>query len=146
VTDEEIKEALSEVPGNGPWTAHGFLIVVNPADHVRAIFRAFDAKDLSAFATFMTDDVRLRLGNAEPVQGKSAFVQAVNAFLASVAGFRHEVLNVWSDGDALIVEFDVHYTRLDGGEVTLPCCNVFRLRDALVAEYRSYIDATPVYS
>jgi ketosteroid isomerase-like protein len=66
--------------------------VVKPADHLRAIFRAFDAKDVSAFAAFMTDDVR------------------------------------------------------DGGEVTLPCCNVLRLRDGLVAEYRSYIDATPVYS
>jgi ketosteroid isomerase-like protein len=94
----------------------------------------------------MTDDVQLRLGNAESVRGKSAFVEAVNAFLASVGGFRHEVLSVWSDGDALIAEFDVHYTRLDGGEVTLPCCNVFQLRDGLVAEYRSYIDATPVYS
>ena len=26
------------------------------------------------------------------------------------------------------------------------CCNVLRLRDGLVAEYRTYIDATPVYS
>ena len=120
--------------------------LVNPADHVGAIFGAFDAKDVSAFASFMTDDVRLRLGNAEPVQGKPAFVEAVSAFLASVTGFRHEVLNVWSDGDALIAEFDVHYTRLDGREVILPCCNVFRLRDGLLAEYRSYIDASPVYS
>jgi ketosteroid isomerase-like protein len=119
---------------------------MTPSDHIRAMFATFDAKDVSALAAFMTDDVRLRLGNAEPVEGKPAFVEAVSAFLASVAGFRHEVLNVWSDGDALIAEFDVHYTRLDGGEVTLPCCNVFRLRDGLVAEYRSYIDATPVYS
>jgi ketosteroid isomerase-like protein len=117
-----------------------------PTDQVRRIFAAFDAKDVSALAGFMTDDVRLRLGNGEPVQGKSALVEAVDAFLASVASFRHEVLNVWSDGDALIAEFDVHYTRLDGGEVTLPCCNVFRVRDGLVAEYRSYMDATPVYS
>jgi ketosteroid isomerase-like protein len=118
--------------------------VVNLADHVRAIFRGFDAKDVSAFAAFMTDDVQLRLGNAEPVQGKAAFVGAVNGFLSSVGAFRHEIVNVWSD--ALIAEFDVHYTRLDGGQVTLPCCNVLRLRDGLVAEYRSYIDATPVYS
>jgi ketosteroid isomerase-like protein len=119
---------------------------MTPTDQVRRMFAAFDSKDVSSLAALMTDDVRLRLGNAEAVQGKSAFVEAVNAFLASVAGFRHQVLNVWSDGDALIAEFDVHYTRLDGGEVTLPCCNVFRLRDGLVAEYRSYIDATPVYS
>ena len=50
---------------------------------------------------------------------------------------------MYRDGDAAIVEFDVHYTRHDGDVVTLPCCNVFRLRDGLIAEYRSYIDATP---
>ena len=88
---------------------------MTPTDQVRRMFAAFDSNDVSALAAFMTDDVRLRLGNAEAVQGKSAFVEAVNAFLASVAGFRHQVLNVWSDGDALIAEFDVHYTRLDGG-------------------------------
>jgi ketosteroid isomerase-like protein len=115
-------------------------------DHIRTMFATFDAKDVSGLAAFVTDDVRLRLGNADPVRGKPAFVDAVMAFLASVGGFRHDVLNVWSDGDALIAEFDVQYTRLDGGEVTLPCCNVFRLRDGLVAEYYSYIDATPVYS
>jgi ketosteroid isomerase-like protein len=117
-----------------------------PSDHIRRVFAAFDAKDTSALAEFMTDDVRLRLGNAEPVQGKSAFVDAVNAFLGSVAGFRHEVRGVWSDGDTLIAEFDVHYTRLDGREVILPCCNVFRVRDGRISEYRSYIDATPVYA
>jgi ketosteroid isomerase-like protein len=119
---------------------------MTPTDYIRRMFATFDANDVSALTGFVTDEVRLRLGNAEPVQGKSAFVEAVNSFVASVAGFRHEVLNVWSDGEALIAEFDVHYTRLDGGEVTLPCCNVFRVRDGLVWEYRSYIDATPVYS
>jgi ketosteroid isomerase-like protein len=119
---------------------------MSPGDQLRNMFGAFDAQDVAALAGFVTDDVRLRLGNAEPVEGKPAFVEAVTQFIASVAGFRHEFLNIWSDGDALIAEFDVHYTRLDGGEVTLPCCNVFRVRDGLVAEYRSYIDATPVYS
>jgi ketosteroid isomerase-like protein len=117
-----------------------------PSEQIRRVFAAFDAKDVLALAGFMTEDVRVRLGNAEPVEGKSAFVDAVNAFLGSVAGFRHEVLNVWSDGDAVIAEFDVHYIRLDKRKVTLPCCNVFRLRDGLVSEYRSYIDATPVFA
>jgi ketosteroid isomerase-like protein len=120
--------------------------VVGPSDRVRAIFGAFDANDVTALAALMTDDVRLRLGNAEPVEGKSAFIEAVNAFLGSVAGFRHEVLGIWSDGDALIVELAVHYKRLDGREVTVPCCNVFRLRDGSVSDYRSYIDVTPVYA
>jgi hypothetical protein len=93
-------------------------------DHLRKMFGTFDAQDVSALVGFVTDDVRLRLGNAAPVHGKPALVEAVNAFTASVAGFRHEFLNIWSDGDALIAEFDVHYIRLDGGQVTVPCCNV----------------------
>jgi ketosteroid isomerase-like protein len=84
------------------------------ADHIRRVFATFDAKDVSALAAFMNDGVRLRLGNAALILGKSAFVSAVNEFRGSVASVRHEVLNVWSDGDAVIAEFDVHYGRLDG--------------------------------
>jgi ketosteroid isomerase-like protein len=116
------------------------------SDQLRRVFAAFDAKHVSTLAGFMTDDAQLRLGNAEMITGKTAFVDAVNAFLGSIAGVRHEILIVYSDGDVAIVEFDVHYTRHDGEVVTVPCCNVFRLRDGLIAEYRSYIDATPVYA
>jgi ketosteroid isomerase-like protein len=114
--------------------------------HARAIFDAFDAKDVSALSSLMTDDVRLRLGNAKTIEGKPAFAEAVNGFLASVAGFRHDVINVWRDGDTLIAELDVDYIRLDGREVSVPCCNVFRLRNGSVADYRTYIDVTPVYA
>ena len=121
-------------------------ISVSPEEQVREIFAALDAKDVPALAALMTDDVRLRLGNLDVVEGKSAFVEASHAFNKSVAGVRHNVINVWSDRDALIVELEVDYTRLDGGELTLPCCNVFRLRDGLVSDYRVYMDITPVYA
>ncbi len=94
----------------------------------------------------MTDDVELPLGNAETINAKTVFVDAVNAFLGSVAGVRHEILAVYSDGDAAIAEFDVHYTRRDADPVTVPCCNVFRLQDGLIAQDRSDIDATLVYA
>lgn len=56
----------------------------------------------------MTDDVRLRLGNAETVEGETAFVDAVNALLAPVAGFRHAIIDIWNDGDILVAELEVH--------------------------------------
>jgi ketosteroid isomerase-like protein len=114
-------------------------------DPIRRMFAAFDAKDLTTLADLVTDDVRLRLGNPPMVAGKRAFVAAVTAFLGSVTSFRHEILNVWHDGHTVVAELNVHYVRLDGGEVTLPCCNVFELRDELISDYRSYMDATPVY-
>jgi ketosteroid isomerase-like protein len=121
-------------------------ITVSPYEQVREIFSAFDAKDVPALAALMTDDVRLRLGNAPMVEGKTAFIEAVAAFVGSVAQFHHDIVNVWSDEDALIAELEVHYTRLDGGEIILPCCNVFRLRNGSVADYRVYIDIAPVYA
>ena len=126
--------------------AAGVLNLVSPSARARAIFAAFDAKDVSTLAAHMTDDVRMGLGNAETVEGKTAFVNAVNAFLASVGGFRHQIIDVWSDGDTLVTELEVHYTRLDGQQVTVPCRNVFQLRDGLVSGYPSSIDATPVYA
>ena len=119
---------------------------IHPADHAEAIFAALDAKDTAAVAAFMTDDVHLRLGNTEPIHGKAAFVQSVEAFLGSIASFQHHILDVWADGDALIVQLEVSYTRHDGGELTLPCVNVFRLRDGAVADYRVYMDISPVYA
>src|SRR5476651_2821831 len=92
------------------------------SEQLRAVFATFDAQNVSTLAEFMTDDVTLRLGNAEPIRGKAGLVDAVNAFLASIAAVRHEILRVYTDGDTAIVEFDVHYTRHDGDVVTLPCC------------------------
>ena len=40
----------------------------------------------------------------------------------------------------------VHHEILDGKSVTLPRCNVFRIRDGLISAYRSDLDATPVYA
>jgi ketosteroid isomerase-like protein len=118
----------------------------SPLHHAQAIFAAFDAKDVTTLAELVTDDVRLQIGNAHVVNGKSQFVDALSAFFLSVAGFRHTVTNVWSDLDAVVAELRVRYTRLDGTELTLPCCNVFRLRDGAVADYRVYMDITPVYT
>jgi ketosteroid isomerase-like protein len=118
----------------------------NVADKLAAAFASFDARDVAKLASFVTDDVRLRLGNAPAVQGKAAFVDAVNAFLGSVAGVHHEILDVYVDGQIAVVEFDVQYDRQDGKAVTIPCCNVLRVRGGLISEYRSYIDATPVYA
>jgi ketosteroid isomerase-like protein len=117
-----------------------------PLHHAQAIFAAFDAKDLAGLAALVTDDVRLQIGNADVVEGKAEFTRALAAFFASVAGFRHTVTNVWSDVDAVITELKVHYTRLDGIELTLPCRNVFRIRDGAVADYRVYMDINPVYA
>src|ERR1700722_8475081 len=77
---------------------------LSPLHHAQAVFGAFDAKDVGALADLMTDDVRLQLGNADVVEGKAEFVEALEVFFGSVTGFRHTVTNVWSDLDAVVAE------------------------------------------
>jgi ketosteroid isomerase-like protein len=118
---------------------------LTPSEVVGKIFAALDGGDVKGLAAMMADDVRLQLANAPESHGRERFVEAVEAFLDSVAGFRHEVIDVWRDGGTIIAELAVHYTRLDGKQVTVPCCNVFQISGDLVWAYRSYLDMTPVY-
>jgi len=94
---------------------------------VREMFAAFAINDRATLATLVTHDVRLQLMNNDVVEGQQAFAAEV-------------------DGESVIAELFVHYTRHDGQRVTLPCCNVFRLRDGSIYDYRSYMDISPVYA
>jgi hypothetical protein len=61
----------------------------------------------------------------------------------------HEILSVWMVDEpepATICELKVTYQRHDGSQITLPCLNVFRLRDGLIADYRIYMDINPVFA
>ncbi|MEA2564875.1 MAG: hypothetical protein QOD49_52, partial [Actinomycetota bacterium] len=62
---------------------------------------------------------------------------------------RHEIHDIWhaaEDADVLIARMTVHYTRLDGSSIGLPCCNIFRMRGDLIADYRVYMDINPVFA
>jgi len=57
----------------------------------------------------------------------------------------HTILDLWEVGDDVVVKLmDVHYTRLDGRELNLPCCNVFGVRDGVVNDYRIDMDVNAV--
>lgn len=118
-----------------------------PADVVRALFAAIDGGDLATIDTLVAERVHFRFGNADPTETKTDFASAAQAFLGSLAAIRHEIHELWEvDGGTVMTEMDVHYTRQDGGELILPCCNIFRVRDGLVVDYRIYMDVSPVFA
>jgi ketosteroid isomerase-like protein len=123
------------------------LGVLSPETRVRELFATTDAKDIAANATHVTDDVELRFGNNDPVVGKDAYIAMSEEFYASLASLRHEIHSLWTvDDDIVITEMTVHYERLDGQRLSLPCANIFRLRDGLIADYRIFMDINPVFS
>jgi hypothetical protein len=80
--------------------------VVSATDLVRGVFAALDAKDPVAVTDRMTDDVRMRLGNAGVVEGKARFLEATAAFLTSIEAIRHEITSMWTFHDVVVAEMD----------------------------------------
>jgi ketosteroid isomerase-like protein len=115
------------------------------ANTVRVLLRAVDMLDLDTIDALAAPDVHFRFGNADPTDTRSELLAAAQSFHAAVAGVRHEFVDIWEIGDGTVVAIlDVHYRRLDGRELNLPCCNVFRVSDGLVRDYRIYMDINPV--
>jgi ketosteroid isomerase-like protein len=115
---------------------------------VRAVLVALDRGDSEAVLAFLTDDVVTFFGNRAPMIGKrefSAFFREIGGLLDAVRHEMHDLWQVAETTDVVVARLTVHYTLRGGGEVSIPCCNVFRLRDDLVAEYRVYLDPTPVF-
>jgi ketosteroid isomerase-like protein len=125
--------------GKRPSGQAGRTSTADRARVVRTLLAAIDAGDQGTADSLIADDVCFRFGSNPPVTSKREFVAGRRALRGSILGFRHEI-----DTDAVVVAMNVTYTRRDGSEVTIPCCDTFRLRDGLIVDYRIYIDISPV--
>jgi ketosteroid isomerase-like protein len=110
------------------------------------LFRDIDRMDAKAFASHLSDECVLRYANADEVVGRDAIEAAIAGFFGTINGLTHNVLDEWSVDDATIIRFDVTYTRLDGGQVTVPAVTIYRRGEELIDDYRIFVDLTPVYA
>ena len=110
------------------------------------LFTTIDTMDTAAFAEFLMDDAQFRFGSAPVVRGKAAIAEAVAGFFGSIAAVRHHIDFVTSQGDILVAEGSVCYTRHNGSQITLPFVNVFALQGSQIANYKIYIDIAPLYA
>ena len=109
------------------------------------MIRAVDDADHNAIAALTANDVHFRFGNADATDTQSELLAAAQSFRDAIADLRHTILDLWEVGNGTVVALmDVHYQRLDGRELNLPCCNVFGVHDGVVNDYRIYMDVNPV--
>ena len=113
---------------------------------VRELFAALDAGQAPRALDLLTEDVRFQFCSAEPVVGHEAVAANGAAMATTVTALSHDLHTVWAVDDAVICEMAVTYTRHDGSRLTLPCLNVFRLRQGRIADYRIYMDVNPVFA
>ena len=112
---------------------------------MKELFEVIDRMDAGGFAAAFTEDGHFRFGNWPTVTGRAAIEQTVADFFAGLQGLRHEILDVWDEGETVISEVEVTYTRKDGSEVQLPAATIGRRRSGLLADYRIYVDVNPLF-
>ena len=112
----------------------------------RTIFEKVDAQDIPGVAGYFAEDAIMIFGNAEPLVGRRAIVEANEQFYTSITAIRHSIRNEWTVGDTTILELEVTYTRLDDKDVTLPAVSLWHTTDGLITDYRVFYDPSPVFA
>ena len=102
--------------------------------------------DTEGFLGFIAPDAEFRFAAAPAIHGHAAIRDAVDGFFSSIAALSHKLQRMVAEGNAVVCEGDVTYTRHDGSTITLPFCNVFEVRHGLISVYRIYIDLAPLYA
>ncbi|MFI9388457.1 nuclear transport factor 2 family protein [Kutzneria sp. NPDC052558] len=121
--------------------------MTDPYRWAESLFEFVDRFDADGVAARMAPDGVLVSVNDNPAAGRDGVRAAVRWFEQAIAGIGHEVLRAWRVGDTVLVELRVTYTRHDGGQLVLPCANIFDLTDdGLIARYQIFMDMTPVFA
>jgi ketosteroid isomerase-like protein len=111
-----------------------------------------DRKDAAGFAAVFTPDASLHFGNAEPIVGRDAIRDVIAQFFTAMVALRHESKGLWYDGDTLILEAAVTYTRHDRREVTVQAVTIFRLAGVddkgrpVADQCRIFVDLAPLFA
>ena len=108
----------------------------------RRYLAALDAKDVDAFTAFMAEDCEMRFNSDEPVRGRDAIRAAPTAYWSSFATIEHDLLAIYGDDHAFMLEALNYYTLPDGPPLTLRAVALTD-RDARghVTSFRIYTDA-----
>ena len=116
------------------------------SDWIREYFADVDAMRLDAFVERHTDDAVVSMNDNPPARGKDEIRQTIGGFWEMIGGLRHEIRQRYGDGDTVILESDVIYTRKDGEEVTVRTASVLHRSGELVDRLTFYNDPAPIFA
>ena len=104
-------------------------------------------QDWEQAKALLSDDILYRVGSAEPVYGKQAVVDFLSSLFKNQAQLiRHDVRQVFEEPDIISFEMDSKYIRnQDNHHLSIACCDIYRLEENRVKEWRVYADMSPFY-
>ena len=113
--------------------------------HIDSLATHLDAKDSDKVMEFLTEDCRFQAANNAIVQGKEQIKDVLEDFFTRIKSTKHEVNDIIESTTSLIHRGTVTYTRIDNTKLTVPFCDVFKMRKGRIAEYNIYIDWSELF-
>ncbi|MFJ5263432.1 nuclear transport factor 2 family protein [Streptomyces sp. NPDC088387] len=111
------------------------------------LFSKIDRQQLHEVADLFAEDATMVFGNGSPLVGREAILAGNAAFMQTIAGLSHHILDTWTVDGTTIAVTDVTYTRLDAGEATLPAVTIWRVGpDGRITDLRVVLDLAPVFA
>jgi limonene-1,2-epoxide hydrolase len=106
---------------------------------VKEFVEAWSRLDPAELAAYFTEDGVYHNIPAQPVSGRENVQQFIAAFSGDWTETDWEILSLFADGDRVVCE-RVDRTKTNNGDVDLPCCGIFEMRDGKIAVWRDYFD------
>src|SRR6476661_635085 len=66
-------------------------------------FAAMETNDPARYSAFYADDIQLVFGNEAPIRGRDAVVEAFDSVLGRVRSLHHDLVNVWTGSDGVVI-------------------------------------------
>lgn len=116
------------------------------SDWIEEYFADVDGMNLDPWLDPHTDDAVVCINSSPPAEGKEAMREKIGGFWSMLDGLSHETISRREDGDTVILESNVTYTRKDGQEVTVKTASLLHRRGDKVDRLAFYNDPTPIFA
>lgn len=117
-------------------------IKTSRTEFVAKLYQSVDARSVERLSSFLADEVNFQFANAPSLHGKATVLEANADFFKSIEAMSHRIDNVWSQGDDVICNGQVHYTRLDGSHFAVPFATILKLQHEQIINYLIYVDVS----
>lgn len=116
--------------------------------NVQQFFSTIDQMHPDEVAAYFSENASYRFGNTEPTVGRAAIRASIAYFYQLLKGLRHQVVEVWEQSDATIVEGSIEYTLADNRVFNLPFASIIRSSSSngLYQDIRIFSDVSPLFT
>ncbi len=108
--------------------------------------KALDAKNIDKVLNYLDKDCIFQAGNQEIIQGKEQIRLLLEGFFKNVNATKHNIKDIFESDTFLVHRGTVTYTRLDHSILSVPFCDVFKMKEEKIIEYTIYIDWSELFN